>query len=55
MSDTGKTSSKNTREAALEKALRDNLRRRKAAAKDTPPHDGTELHEKASGNREPGA
>jgi len=59
MTETGKTPAKNarpnTREAALEKALRENLRRRKAAQKDTPAADPANLHEKASGNSEPGA
>jgi hypothetical protein len=59
MTDTGKTPAKNarpnTREAALEKALRDNLRRRKAAQKDTSVGGTADLHEKASGKGEPGA
>jgi len=55
MTDTGKTPVKNPRAEALEKALRDNLRRRKAAQKDTPAGETTDLHEKASGNSEPGA
>jgi hypothetical protein len=55
MSDTGKTSSKTARAEALEKALRDNLRRRKAAGRETPQPGAPDLHEKASGNSEPGA
>jgi hypothetical protein len=59
MTDTDKTPQKpprkTTRAEALEKALRDNLRRRKAAQTDTPAAGTAELHEKASGNSEPGA
>ena len=59
MSDTGKspqkTLPKNAREAALEKALRDNLRRRKAAITEPPQAGAPDLHEKASGNGESGA
>ncbi|WP_443750513.1 hypothetical protein [Asticcacaulis solisilvae] len=50
MTDADKTPSKTAREEALEKALRDNLRRRKAAARDAVPPETPELHEKASGN-----
>ncbi len=58
MTDTGKPQKKhspNPRAEALEKALRDNLRRRKAATKETPQPPAPDLHEKASGNSEPGA
>ncbi len=55
MTDTGKTPSKTAREEALEKALRDNLRRRKAAARDAPAPEASTIHEKASGNSETGA
>jgi hypothetical protein len=55
MSDPVKSSSKTAREAALEKALRDNLRRRKAAGKETPAPETQGPHEKASGNEGPGA
>jgi len=55
MNDPVKTTSKTAREAALEKALRDNLRRRKAAGKETPAAETHAPHEKASGNEGSGA
>lgn len=58
MSETGKTPPKNARAEALEKALRENLRRRKAAVKDAPaPPAATvpDIHEKASGKGDTGA
>ncbi len=56
MTDKGKTPPKTPRAEALEKALRDNLRRRKAAQAEPPaPGDAKDGHEKASGNGGQGA